>query len=171
MSRSLSPCPAEVQVERLLAKADHIILMLRAVRRTAACPGCAQLSSRIHSYYERRLDDLPWNGIPVRICLRTRRFFGSTEECAHHIFTERLPETTATCESTARRKVLTSSPSKILPTQRRTVASPESSILTINIAEFLHFLQLYNRASAGSVMCAGCRHPRARRGSGLKISS
>jgi transposase len=97
MSRSLSPCHAEVQVERLLAKADHIILMLRAVRRTAACPGCAQLSSRIHSYYERRLDDLPWNGIPVRICLRTRRFVCNTEECAHHIFTERLPETTATC--------------------------------------------------------------------------
>jgi hypothetical protein len=38
MSRSLSPCPAEVQVERLLAKADHIVLTLRAIRRTAACP-------------------------------------------------------------------------------------------------------------------------------------
>jgi transposase len=94
-SLSLSPCPAEVQVERLLAKADHIVLMLRAVRRTAACPGCTQPSSRIHSYYERRLADLPWNGVPVRIRVRTRRFFCNREECAHHIFTERLPETTA----------------------------------------------------------------------------
>ncbi len=96
MSRSLSPCPAEVQVERLLAKADHIVLMLCAVRRTAACPGCAQPSSRIHSYYERRLADLPWNGVPVRIRLRTRRFFCDAEDCPHRIFTERLPETTET---------------------------------------------------------------------------
>jgi transposase len=96
MSQSLSPCPAEVQVERLLAKADHIVSILRAVRRTAVCPGCAQPSSRIHSYYERRLADLPWNGVAVRIRLRTRRFFCDTQECAHHIFTERLPETTAT---------------------------------------------------------------------------
>ena len=91
MSRPLSPCPAEVQAERLLAKADHIVLMLCAVRRTAACPGCAQPSSRIHGYYERRLADLPWNGVPVRIRLRTRRFFCDTEDCSHRIFTERLP--------------------------------------------------------------------------------
>jgi transposase len=96
MSQSLSPCPAEVQVERLLAKADHIVLTLRAVRGTVTCPSCAQPSSRIHSYYARRLADLPWNGVPVKIRLRTRRFFCDTQTCAHHIFTERLPETTAT---------------------------------------------------------------------------
>jgi transposase len=96
MSRSLSPCPAEVQVERLIAQADHITLVVRAVRRAVPCPGCAQPSSRIHSYYERRLADLPWNGIPVEFRLRTRRFFCDAEDCARQIFTERLPETTAT---------------------------------------------------------------------------
>ena len=96
MSRSLSPCPAEVEVERLIAQADHITLVVHAVRAEVACPGCAQPSSRIHSYYERRLADLPWNGIPVRIRLRTRRFFCDAEDCPHRIFTERLPETTET---------------------------------------------------------------------------
>jgi len=96
MSRSLSPCPAEVQVERLIAKADHVALVVRAVRRAVPCPSCAQPSSRIHSYYERRLADLPWNGVAVEIRLQTRRFFCDTEDCARHIFTERLPETTAT---------------------------------------------------------------------------
>jgi len=96
MSQSLSPCPAEVQVDRLVAKADHIVLTLRAVRRTVACPGCAQPSSRIHSNYERRLADLPWNGVPVRIRLRTRPFFCGPHACSHHIFMERLPATTAT---------------------------------------------------------------------------
>ena len=96
MSRSLSPCPAEVQVERLIAKAEHITLVVRAVRRAVACPSCAQPSSRIHSYYDRRLADLPWNGVAVEIRLRTRRFFCDAEDCSRHIFTERLPETTAT---------------------------------------------------------------------------
>src|SRR5712692_3669389 len=96
MSRSLSPCPAEVQVERLIAEADHITLVVRAVRRAVPCPGCARPSSRIHSFYERRLADLPWNGVPVKIRLRARRFFCDAEDCAHRIFTERLPETTET---------------------------------------------------------------------------
>ena len=100
MSRSLSPCPAEVQVERLISQADHIVLILRSVRPTAACPGCAQLSCRIHSYYERRLADLPWNGVPVTLQLRARRFFCDADDCAYRIFTERLPTTT---ESYARR--------------------------------------------------------------------
>lgn len=100
MSRSLSPCPAEVQVERLISRADHVIVMLRSVRRTSACPGCAQPSRRIHSYYDRQLADLPWNSVPVRIRLRTRRFFCDTEECAYRVFTERLSETT---EAYARR--------------------------------------------------------------------
>ncbi len=95
MNRSVSPCPTEVQVERLIATADHITLVVRVARRAVACPGCAQFSSRIHSYYQRRLADLPWNGIPVEIQLRTRRFFCDAEPCARRIFTERLPETTA----------------------------------------------------------------------------
>ena len=103
MSRSLSPCPAEVQVERLLSRADHVMVILRSVRRTAACPSCAQPSCRIHSYYERRLADLPWNGVPVSIRLRTRRFFCDTEECAYRIFTERLSETTETYARRTRR--------------------------------------------------------------------
>jgi len=96
MSRSLSPCPAEIQVERLVAEADHITLVVRVFRPVVPCPGCTQPSYRIHSYYERRLADLPWNGIPVEIRLRTRRFFCYAEDCAQRIFTERLPETTGT---------------------------------------------------------------------------
>lgn len=83
-------------MERLIAQADHITLVVRAARGEVPCPSCTQLSLHIHSYYERRLADLPWNGIPVEVRLRTRRFFCNTEECARRIFTERLPQTAAT---------------------------------------------------------------------------
>jgi hypothetical protein len=102
MSRSLSPCPAEVQVEQLIAEADHITIVVRVFRPVFPCPGCTRLSCRIHSYDERRVADLPWNGIPMKIRLRTRRFVCDTEDCAQRIFTERLPET---AETYARRTV------------------------------------------------------------------
>jgi|SRR5579864_1533734 len=96
MNRSLSPCPAEVQVERLLAPKDHIILVLHAVRLSVPCPDCRQPCCRVHSHYERHLSDLPWNGIPVRVRLQTRRFFCDSVKCARRVFAERLPGTTAT---------------------------------------------------------------------------
>jgi hypothetical protein len=39
------------------------------------------------------LSDLPWQGIPVRIELRVRRFFCDSADCRQQIFTERLPKT------------------------------------------------------------------------------
>src|SRR5262249_30258169 len=42
---------------------------------------------------ERRLADLPWNGIAVQMHLRTRRFFCDAPRCDQRIFTERLPIT------------------------------------------------------------------------------
>jgi len=93
MSRSLSPCPAEVRVERLIAEAERIILVVRAVRTEVRCPDCAQHSQRIHSYYQRRVADLPWNGIPVEVWLQARRFFCDAGNCARRIFTERFSET------------------------------------------------------------------------------
>jgi len=54
---------------------------------------CRLVSLRIHSRYSRRLNDLPWEGIPVRIELRVRRFFCDNDACSQQIFTEQLPQT------------------------------------------------------------------------------
>jgi hypothetical protein len=42
---------------------------------SAVFPECQTISSRVHSRYARELGDLPWEGIPVRIYLQTRKFF------------------------------------------------------------------------------------------------
>ncbi len=96
MSRSVSPCPAELEVQRLIATADHITLVLRVARREVPCPGCAQPSRRIHSYYDRQLADLPWNGVPSGFGCERAAFFVTQKNCAYRIFTERLSEATAT---------------------------------------------------------------------------
>jgi hypothetical protein len=92
--RALLPDTGEVVSDQLMVEGDcWLVMVLRAPGEAGCCPVCRKESRRIHSRYKRRLKDLPWEGIPVRIELRVRRFFCSTENCGQQIFTERLPNT------------------------------------------------------------------------------
>ena len=53
---------------------------------------CGSLSDRVHSAYQRRLADLPWQGRIVEIRVRSRRFRCPIADWLRTIFTERLPE-------------------------------------------------------------------------------
>ena len=68
-------------------------MVLRSAGEESRCPACGRASPRVHSRYKRQLADLPWQGIPVQIELRVRRFFCNTDGCSQLIFTERLPNT------------------------------------------------------------------------------
>ena len=91
--RSLLPDANELCVESLKNESGRIVLRVSTTRSHAACPLCGNSSGRVHSYYIRSLADLPWNGVPVVVQMRTRRFFCSTGKCGQQIFTERLPNT------------------------------------------------------------------------------
>ena len=90
---TLSPSPVELHLDGFEVEARWITIRIIAKRAHARCPACGQFSEWVHSRYTRTLSDLPWHGIPVRIRLRTRRFFCRTPACTQRIFTERLPET------------------------------------------------------------------------------
>jgi transposase len=92
---TLLPDVAEVALDLIRSGRSTITLLVHVARSQAACPRCCYSSARIHSRYERKLADLPWNGIPVQVILRTRRFFCETPGCAQRIFAERLPNTVA----------------------------------------------------------------------------
>ena len=92
--RTLPPDAGEVVLDQLMVEGNcRLVMVLRAAGEAGCCPECRRESRRIHSRYKRRLKDLPWEGIPVRIELRVRRFFCGTENCGQQIFTERLPNT------------------------------------------------------------------------------
>jgi len=92
--RTLLPDGAEVVLDQLRVQdRDRIVMVLRPGETDGSCPLCERRSDRIHSWYRRRLRDLPWEGIPVRIELRVRRFFCDSDSCPQRIFTERLPKT------------------------------------------------------------------------------
>ena len=92
--RTLVPDAGEVLLDQLRVEDNcRLVMVLRAAGEAGCCPMCRQQSRRIHSRYKRRLKDLPWEGIPVRIELRVRRFFCRAGDCGQQIFTERLPNT------------------------------------------------------------------------------
>jgi transposase len=92
--RTLLPDSGEVLVDQLkVGGGERLIVVLRPAGQESRCPLCRSASLRIHSWYSRRLNDLPWEGIPVRIELRVRRFFCDNDACSQRIFTEQLPQT------------------------------------------------------------------------------
>ena len=94
IQRTLVPDAGEVILDQLTVEGNcRLVMVLRAAGEVGYCPECRKESWRIHSRYKRRLKDLPWEGIPVRIELCVRRFFCDTENCGQQIFTERLPNT------------------------------------------------------------------------------
>ena len=92
--RTSLPGAGEVVLDGLqVCERDRLVMVLRPIAKESRCPACQRISLRPHSWYKRRLGDLPWEGIPVVIELHVRRFFCDNDECSQRIYTERLAET------------------------------------------------------------------------------
>jgi transposase len=89
-------------VDRLLPAPDRILLIARSRGTSAACPLCGGTSTRVHSFYSRRLADLPWQGRIVELQVRTRRFRCASLQCRRRIFAERLDIARPKARRTAR---------------------------------------------------------------------
>src|SRR3954468_1717572 len=91
MSKRILPLtPGGLAVEQVLPEPDRITVVAAARQPTADCPTCRRPSGRIHSRYERRLHDLPWQGRPVILRLRARRFRCPDPACPRRTFAERV---------------------------------------------------------------------------------
>jgi len=54
------------------------------------CPGCGNTSNSQHGWHTRRLQDLPIQGVPVTLELRSGRWKCRNEQCARGTFVEKL---------------------------------------------------------------------------------
>lgn len=57
---------------------------------TGICSACQTPSSKVHSFYKRRLADLPISGKPVTLQLYLRKFFCTNSACPRKIFAQSL---------------------------------------------------------------------------------
>ncbi len=94
-TNTLLPDAKRLQLDCLRWDGVRAEMLVSSISPTAACPQCGQPSGRVHSHYQRRLQDLPWQGITLQIEWRNRRFFCENPCCSQRIFTERLPEVAA----------------------------------------------------------------------------
>ena len=95
LSKRLLPLiPADLLVQQILPSPDHLTILVTPRQAAwAACPTCAAPTRRVHSQYDRILHDLPWQGRPVRLHVRARRFRCLQPACPRVTFAERLADT------------------------------------------------------------------------------
>jgi zinc-finger of transposase IS204/IS1001/IS1096/IS1165 len=77
-----------------------ILVQARSQTTKGTCPNCAQVSTRIHSRYQRTLADLPWSGRQMRLLVQLSRFFCIKPGCPRKTFAEAIA---ALAERSARR--------------------------------------------------------------------
>lgn len=96
-SQAFLPDKTHLCVEDITVDDDtrHVTVFVRSCGTNGVCPTCGKHSVRVHSWYERRLADLPWQGLKVLLIWKSRRFFCTADDCVQKIFTERLPEVAA----------------------------------------------------------------------------
>jgi transposase len=100
---ALLPDHDTLKLQHILVDPDDVTLVVRTCSLTSSCPKCGRPSLSVHSRYTRTLNDLPWQGRPVKLQLQTRRFFCRVSACPRKVFAERIPKLTdAWARSTGR---------------------------------------------------------------------
>jgi len=99
----LALVPSELIVTEILTAEDQITIRACPREASAWCPACELRSDRVHSRYDRRLADLPWQGRVVAIAVTVRRFRCDNPVCARRIFVEQLPKVMAAYSRRSRR--------------------------------------------------------------------
>ena len=89
-SQAVLPNPRILVLERI-ERVDEQFRLCVTVNQSPACPVCGHTSRSLHSWYCRRLQDLPWQGSSVQIIATVRRFRCRNPDCVRRVFCERLP--------------------------------------------------------------------------------
>jgi transposase len=101
------PANPSLQVEQLEVTSEGLLIRASSTQPANVCPVCGSATTRVHSRYERTLQDLPWGNLRVRLRVCVRRFFCLNTACGRRIFSERIaslaepsaPRTRRLCEA------------------------------------------------------------------------
>jgi transposase len=89
--KTILAAPNLLKIENISFCSHEVRLVVKTRLLKATCPSCCWQSDKAHSRYQRRLADLPWEGIAVELILSVRKFFCLNPDCRRQIFCERLP--------------------------------------------------------------------------------
>ena len=81
MTYPLLPNPGALCLDAIALQAGSIVFQVRTLADAATCPHCDWRSGRVHSHYQRTLQDLPWQGNQVCFRVTVRRSFCDNRVC------------------------------------------------------------------------------------------
>jgi transposase len=84
--------PEALHLEAFISEESLIVVQVRVVQEQSKCPLCLTDSKSLHSHYIRRIADLPWHGVAVRLELHTRKLRCHNKACRRKVFCQRLPK-------------------------------------------------------------------------------
>ncbi|HEY6411038.1 MAG TPA: transposase family protein, partial [Ktedonobacteraceae bacterium] len=88
--KQLLSLPKGLEVTNIEVTDGVLIISAVSTQKSACCPLCSSLGTRVHGHYSRTVADLPCAGQQVRRLLQVRKFFCDVSTCARKIFAERL---------------------------------------------------------------------------------
>ncbi|WP_081472701.1 ISL3 family transposase [Komagataeibacter europaeus] len=87
MSRLRIPdLPRSLVVRRVVALDNRVEIEVGLRKRSVLCPDCQCPTQRVHSFYQRKLADLPWQGRPATLFVSVPRFFCQAAVCPRRTF-------------------------------------------------------------------------------------
>ncbi len=78
-------------LKSFLIKQGCIVLKIQSAKEILRCPYCGKASKKVHSMYEREVQDLPLQDNKTILLVGTRKMFCENENCSHKTFTEHHP--------------------------------------------------------------------------------
>lgn len=78
-------------LDNCIIKSDAVIFKIFSKTTEMKCPYCGGLSRKVHSTYEREIQDLPLQNKKTILLVQTRKFLCLNPECRKKTFSERLP--------------------------------------------------------------------------------
>ena len=83
-------------------KENKVIFHIASTIKELECPFCGSKTSKVHSVYQREIQDLPMQGKKVILLVDTRKLRCMNPECYHKIFSEKHPFVAAKSQKTDR---------------------------------------------------------------------
>ena len=75
---------------RCKLKKQQIVFEAQSIKEEVPCPYCGSLSSKVHSIYQREIQDIPLQDKQTIILLNTRKMFCINPACDRKTFSERF---------------------------------------------------------------------------------
>src|ERR1700690_1656166 len=79
---------AGLEIDEVEVSEERVRIEAHSTHNKAGCPDCGQVSSQVHSWYQRHPMDLACIGQTVQFVLSVRRFFCIEKTCQRRMFVE-----------------------------------------------------------------------------------